>query len=145
MRFLSQSRLTLAVIFVAFLGLLTFGSSYLVKNSNETKTPDVKTSTKPAENSPTNPTTKISDGTNSVKVDIDNSTKINQNNSTSTSNGTCTITKNGVTTTLPADQVNINEKSSGDINVKVDCNTVSNSSKQSSVKNDVNVKVNTSN
>lgn len=83
-----------------------------------------------------------SSGDNSVKVNIDNS---NTTSNTNSQTGTCTVTKNGKTQTVPAGSVNINEKSSGDINVKVDCNSSSSTSNQTSIKNDVNVKVNTSN
>ncbi len=84
----------------------------------------------------------ISTTTASNSADI----KINDNvKGTGTQSGTCTVTKNGVTTTVPAGSVNVNEKSSGDINVKVNCNTTSNSSSQTSVKNDVNIKVNSGN
>lgn len=83
-----------------------------------------------------------SSGDNSVKVNIDNS---NTTSKTNSQTGTCTVTKNGKTEIVPAGSVNINEKSSGDINVKVDCNSSSSTSNQTSIKNNVDVKVNTSN
>ncbi len=67
-----------------------------------------------------------------------------------TPNGTCKVTKNGVTQIVPAGQVNVTEKSSGDISVKVECNNSTSSadgssSNKTSIKNSINVNVNSSN
>lgn len=62
--------------------------------------------------------------------------------------GTCKVTKNGVTTVVPSDQITVNESSSGDINLKVDCNSGSKSSSgtsknTTSIKTNINVNSNT--
>lgn len=79
---------------------------------------------------------------NSVDINLNNQTS---GNSSSTENkGTCKVTKNGVTTIVPADQVKINEKSGGDVNIKVECENKVNSS-NTSINNNVRVNTSTSN
>jgi hypothetical protein len=89
-----------------------------------------------------------SSGKNDVKVNLDNSVKGASDDPTESN--TCQVTRNGVTETVPADQVSINESGSGDISVKVECDNSSssingNGPNKTSIKNDIKVRVNSSN
>lgn len=125
--------LIVAIIFF----VLAFINPPIFKGESSEKVETTKIATE------SSPEIKVSTGSasNSVNVNVGDSQTVNGKDSS----GTCTVTKNGKTEVVPADSVNVNEKSSGDINVKVDCNNSTNTSNQSSVKNNVNVKVNTSN
>lgn len=95
--------------------------------------------------------TKVSANNKELEVSTDSaasSVKIETNDSvknSGTQEGVCTVTKNGKTETVPSDSVKVDEKSSGDINVKVDCKTKSNSTNNTSINNNVDVQVNSSN
>ncbi|HEY4695109.1 MAG TPA: hypothetical protein VIH52_04085, partial [Candidatus Nanoarchaeia archaeon] len=114
------------ILFIfGFLLLLTIPNPLLVNEKSSTKEPEV---TEEAAD-------KDENGENSVKVDVNKSVQ-GETDQSSTGVGTCTVTKNGVTEVVPADQVTIDEKSSGDINIKVDCeNSSSSSSNKTSIEN----------
>ena len=90
--------------------------------------------------------TEKSKSDNSVKVNIDNSVKGTTDDNTNQP-GTCKVTRNGVTEIVPADKVDINENSSGDINVKAECDNSSsttngNGSNKTSIKNSIQIEAN---
>jgi hypothetical protein len=119
--------------------LLTVPNPLLVKEENsETKQGSTKIQDK---------TNDLKTGENSVKVDVNNSIQgtTDNNSQSSPSSGTCKVTKNGVTEIIPASQVNIDEESTEDLNIIVECESKSSSSNQTSVKNEVNIKANSSN
>jgi hypothetical protein len=124
----------LLIVSILFI-VLAFVNPPLFKSENDKK---IITEKIAANNSPE---VKIATGSNSVNVNVDNSTNIKGKDT----QGTCTVTKNGKTETVPAGSVNVNEKSTEDIDVKVNCDSSSSTSNQTSIKNDVNVQVNTSN
>jgi len=145
MRFPSQdlllkySPLLIALFFLSLLAV----SAPLFLSEDKAKS-SVKTTEINSNN--TKATTEVGD--NSVKVNIDNSVK--GTSDISNQSGTCSVTRNGVTEIVPADKVNVNENGSGDLNVKVVCDNSSsstngNSSNKTSIKNNVNVHVNSSN
>ena len=127
-----------------FLSVIVVSSpAYL---SEEKTTGVIKTNEK---NTQTQDSPQESKPDNSVKVNIDNSVKGTIDDNTNQP-GTCKVTRNGVTEIVPADKVDVNENGSGDINVKVECDNSStttngNSLNKTSIKNDINVKVNSSN
>lgn len=125
----------LLLISVFFI-VLAFVNPPLFKNENGQKisTSKISASQSAGQNVSTSP------ANNSADIKINDNVKGAGNQS-----GTCTVTKNGVTTTVPVGSVNVNEKSSGDINVKVDCKSQTNSSNQTSINNNVDVKVNSGN
>ncbi len=144
-KFINSSVLlkSLPVILITGLFLLfTIPSPLRVSDDNKTQTPKVSVRTQDT----ATPSATIQQGENSVKVNINSNSAVNTpppTNSTS-SNSTCTVTKNGVTTTVPAGSVNVDEKSSGDVNVKVDCNNNVSSSSNYTVENKINIKANSS-
>nr|QBM01647.1 hypothetical protein [uncultured archaeon] len=123
------------ILFIfGFLLLLTIPNPLLVNEKSSTKEPEV---TEEAAD-------KDENGENSVKVDMNNSVQ-GEVDHPSSGSGTCTVTKNGVTEVVPADQVTIDEKSSGDINIKVDCeNSSSSSSNKTSIENKIDIKAESS-
>lgn len=119
-------------------------SNYLIENDSVTKPAVEKTKAEANSNDKVN----VEEGSNYVNVDVNNQVKSEQ--TSQSTNGTCKIIRNGVVTIVPADQVNVNEKSDGDINVKVECDNSSssattNGSNKTSIKHDIDVNVNTSN
>ena len=128
----------ISIVFLLVIFFAAVFSNHLIENSSIIK-PTVE-KTKLEENSSDN--ISVEEGNNSANV---KSEQTSQNSA-----GTCKVTRNGVVTIVPADQVNINESSAGDINVKVECDnstssSTNNSSNKTSIKNDIDVNVNTSN
>jgi hypothetical protein len=134
-------------IFIAIL-LLVFstivGSQQLIKNAEQTKPVVKESSVESAESNEV--TAEIKEGEAKAEVKVNNESGVNSNQNGQGSTGTCKVTRNGVTEIVPADQVNVNEKSSGDITVKVECDSTLNqsngsSSNNTSIKNKIDVNV----
>ncbi len=145
-KFKAHKFLLVTLILLVLFGALAV-SNYLIKGESKTETKSETTSEKVEETSDS-ANVSVEEGNNSAKVKLENEVNSGENNSGAI--GTCTVTKNGVTTVVPANEVNINEHSKGDISVKVDCdNTYSSSNGSSSnkatIKNDVKIDVSTSN
>ncbi len=128
MKILKTHKFSLSMTFLLIIFFTAVFSNYLIKNDSVTKPTVEKTKVEDSSSGNVN----VEKSNNSANVEVNNKVKSEQ--TSQSTNGTCKVTRNGVVTIVPANQVNVNEKSSGDINVKVECDS-----------NDIDVKVNTSN
>lgn len=147
MRMLKAYKSVWLVLFLILIYSTIVVSQSLIKNSNQVKDTPVKKSVLQANTATVS--AKIDEGNSSAEVKINTQVPSNQTQTSSTP-GTCKVTRNGVTETVPADQVKVNEKSSGDITVKIECDNSSssstaNGSSKTSIKNSIDLNVSTSN
>lgn len=146
---LKAYKFPILIIFLSVIFSAIVLSQNLIKNANQIKSEMASEKEPTVQDTKESISSKLKTGDSEVKIDVNNS--LNQNPTTnSNQNGTCKVTRNGVTEIVPADQVNVNESSSGDITVKVECDNTSssntqNSSSKTSINNKIDVKVNTSN
>ncbi len=141
----------MSALLVLFLLLAGLTSTELIKNESTSKDKKAEKPATSSENGQVN--SQVTTGNSSAEVKVENKTEPqppSNSQSNSSNPGTCKVTKNGVTTTVPADEVNINETGPGDKNIKVECDnkqstSTNNGSNQSSIENKVKIDVNTSN
>src|SRR3972149_7607867 len=109
MQIFKTHKYSLSMLFLLAIFFSAVFSNYLIENDSATK--PIVEKTKLEENPTGN--VNVENDNNSANVEVNNQVKSEQTNQSTS--GTCKVTRNGVVTIVPATQVNVNEKSSGDI------------------------------